>query len=1236
MSQSHLQRRPNRARTFCQCSVLLILLATIGVLLWQPWGRRDGGRDISRVVTPPPMAPPVFPAALPDDPNELATLLKLWQDALDNDGRVMEKGVAVRATGLSSRRNLQLALDEVFSIGGVGELSGAGRIRPRADRRQLEEFVLGRVAAGGPATYPVLYVKDAVRRPAHLRVATGEIIAVLQPGVRAAEIAREYDLQPLPAGSSKVGLTRFFARNAFRALELVPRLAADPRIAMVDHDLIKPVEPKAFVPNDPGFADQWPLLPVVGSDAPQQDLHNIGMFPTLSGAASLLPNAAPVWGDFEEADGGFRGRGIRVGIVDDGVEFNHPDLQLAMAPFGEHRAYDMVGQAPRFPGDIPPPRVQGASGMSAEPIKQTLQSRAHGVLAAGLIGARANNNIGMAGVAPLSTLVGLRAFSYSYVDNDLRPPDSTDYRELQGNLLAPTQDVIIAAAFEFAKNDFVAGNFPSKRIYEGTFDETDMPSFADAAAGPTIHIKNIGFGAPDSELVDGPGPEVAGHFANGLFFPGARDRSLRDGRLGLGTVYVHPAGNGRFLYLDNSNNDGYANARGAIAVGGLGRFGMELPRPDEDLVAIYSDWGANLTVVAPGGGPFHRKTAASRAYNQRPSAAAVITRPAPLIVPVATTDWSINEPARPATSTTPAIPALFGLNPGGNIANEYQDGAYTRRFQGTSAAAAHVSGVVALMLEANPRLSWIDVQHILMRTARKHINPDSLVLNPTAANHPLIVDGIDVSDPADPVVIDQDWRKNGGHFWFNHKYGAGLVDAGRAVAEAAIAGGLINIDREVVELARGFMLPAQTDHQRYEFTNSTTLNLPDARPNNNPPGEVVMTLSANVPETFIITHVELRIDRVLTPFIGELYIAINSPSGMESILLEPRLDPSDDLIDWSFSSLRHWGENGAGEWRITFRDYMYDGNNSTFDDVVINKNRPGETGTPQTRLILHGYSRPEIPRISRPTGLTAEDPTVVEVTRNRNFNYSMTAGGRPTAWFLLNPTATENTPGLPPGLRMGVVTPSEATTYLDSRLITGSTNAPVGSLFDVEVMCANASGVSEVRYLRFEIVPPQSNDPFTQWGDFHFPPAAAGNPLAEGSADADGDGLITVLEYALGTSPVVADGDGAVTLSKDASDQWTYTFKRFITRGITYEVQVTDNLQTDSWTTVVRSAPATNSGVPESVVAGYLVSEGSTVPPGLEPQSGHRVVTVTNTPGTPPPLYYRLRVIPSRDPLNPL
>jgi hypothetical protein len=78
----------------------------------------------------------------------------------------------------------------------------------------------------------------------------------------------------------------------------------------------------------------------------------------------------------------------------------------------------------------------------------------------------------------------------------------------------------------------------------------------------------------------------------------------------------------------------------------------------------------------------------------------------------------------------------------------------TDTFNGTSAAAPIVSGVVAMMLQANANLTWRDVQAILIVTAQK--------------NH--------ASDPG--------WAQNGRGLWVNHNYGFGMVDAERAVGTA--------------------------------------------------------------------------------------------------------------------------------------------------------------------------------------------------------------------------------------------------------------------------------------------------------------------------------------------------------------------------------------------------------------------------------------------------------------------
>lgn len=84
--------------------------------------------------------------------------------------------------------------------------------------------------------------------------------------------------------------------------------------------------------------------------------------------------------------------------------------------------------------------------------------------------------------------------------------------------------------------------------------------------------------------------------------PGAMQDALedgvRDGRDGLGTVYVFAAGNGRFMWDgtnrgDDSNFHNLSNARQTIAVGATDKDGH---------VAVFSSPGTNLLVSAPGQG----------------------------------------------------------------------------------------------------------------------------------------------------------------------------------------------------------------------------------------------------------------------------------------------------------------------------------------------------------------------------------------------------------------------------------------------------------------------------------------------------------------------------------------------------------------------------------------------------------------------------------------------------------
>lgn len=97
---------------------------------------------------------------------------------------------------------------------------------------------------------------------------------------------------------------------------------------------------------------------------------------------------------------------------------------------------------------------------------------------------------------------------------------------------------------------------------------------------------------------------------------------------------------------------------------------------------------------------------------------------------------------------------------------------YTGQMNGTSAATPSVAGVVALMLEANPKLTWRDVGYILARTARK-VDPS---IADSSRQPRYLPQGNAVGWP-----LDLPWQTNAAGYHFHNRYGFGMVDARAAV-----------------------------------------------------------------------------------------------------------------------------------------------------------------------------------------------------------------------------------------------------------------------------------------------------------------------------------------------------------------------------------------------------------------------------------------------------------------------
>jgi subtilisin-like proprotein convertase family protein len=190
---------------------------------------------------------------------------------------------------------------------------------------------------------------------------------------------------------------------------------------------------------------------------------------------------------------------------------------------------------------------------------------------------------------------------------------------------------------------------------------------------------------------------------------------------------------------------------------------------------------------------------------------------------------------------------------------------YSSSFGGTSMACPAVSGVVALLLEANPNLGWRDVQEILMRSATK-------------------------IKPADP-----DWISNGAGLHFNHKFGAGLVNA---TAALNLAGSWTNLGSQISVVSE---------------QSGLAFSIPD----NNASG---LTRSFDLSGSHLrVEHVTLSVN-IAHSNRGNLAITLTSPSGTESRLAEKHSDSGDNYVDWKFMSVHHWAENSAGIWTVRIAD----------------------------------------------------------------------------------------------------------------------------------------------------------------------------------------------------------------------------------------------------------------------------------------------------------------------------
>ncbi|NXQ97235.1 PCSK7 convertase, partial [Sagittarius serpentarius] len=280
------------------------------------------------------------------------------------------------------------------------------------------------------------------------------------------------------------------------------------------------------------------------------------------------------------------------------------------------------------------------------------------------------------------------------------------------------------------------------------------------------------------------------------------------GRRGFGSIFVVASGNGG-QHSDNCNYDGYANSIYTVTIGAVDETGS---------MPFYAEECASMLAVTFSGGDKMMRS-------------------------IVTTDWDLQKGT-----------------------------GCTEGHTGTSAAAPLAAGMIALMLQVRPCLTWRDVQHIIVFTATKYEDRHAK------------------------------WDVNQAGFSHSHQHGFGLLNAWRLVNAAKIW--------ESVPYLASYVSPALKEGRSIPF-------LPQEL-------EVawnVTTADLELSGMRTLEHVAVAVT-ITHPRRGNLEIRLFCPSGMMSLIGTTRSMDSDPsgFADWTFSTVRCWGEEAQGTYRLVIRD----------------------------------------------------------------------------------------------------------------------------------------------------------------------------------------------------------------------------------------------------------------------------------------------------------------------------
>jgi proprotein convertase subtilisin/kexin type 1 len=234
-------------------------------------------------------------------------------------------------------------------------------------------------------------------------------------------------------------------------------------------------------------------------------------------------------------------------------------------------------------------------------------------------------------------------------------------------------------------------------------------------------------------------------------------------------------------------------------------------------------------------------------------------------------------------ASTMAVTYSSGAYTDQKIATTDIDNSCTTGHTGTSASAPLAAGIVALTLEANPKLTWRDIQHLVVWTSQP-----------------------------EPLKNNVGWKSNKIGLEFNQRFGFGLMDAHQMVV---VGKNWTNVPAQ--KICRVKSLPIENNNIYPTDSNIIQFQTDGCKG------------SAN--EVNVLEHVEVVVT-IHYSRRGDLQIELTSPMGTSTELLFPRKNDAaaTGFNDWPFMSVHTWGEKPQGRWTMKISDSAHDLDNEGF------------------------------------------------------------------------------------------------------------------------------------------------------------------------------------------------------------------------------------------------------------------------------------------------------------------